>query len=115
MRNEYSDRIKVKIWGDKVQTIEALGKFQLLCAYLMYQTEVVSLPFFLPINTNYTNTERNILEYASEDYNWRNVCLEEEMYTCSSSQELIHPVHLETGQYTFGTGGKCQRSFRYEC
>ena len=26
MRNEYSDRIKVKIWGDKVQTIEALGK-----------------------------------------------------------------------------------------
>lgn len=83
MRNEYSDRIKVKIWGDKVQTIEAL--------------------------------ERNILEYASEDYNWRNVCLEEEMYTCATSQELIHPVHLETGKYTFGTGGRCQRSYRYEC
>jgi hypothetical protein len=67
---------------------------------------IIHYPFF--------DTERNILEYASEDYNWRNVCLEEEMYTDTSSQELIHPVHLESGLYTFGTGGRCERSYRYE-
>ena len=37
MRNEYSDRIKVKIWGDKVETIEALGKFDsLMCTHVMH-------------------------------------------------------------------------------
>jgi len=54
--------------------------------------------------------ERNIIEFASEDYNWRNACQEEEMYFCNDSRELVHPVHVELGHYTFGTGGSCQRS-----
>ena len=42
MRSEYSDRIKVKIWGDKVETIEALGKLNsnvhVMC-YLMHKAK----------------------------------------------------------------------------
>eukprot|EP00578_Thalassiosira_sp_NH16_P029691 CAMPEP_0181077782 /NCGR_PEP_ID=MMETSP1071-20121207/1139_1 /TAXON_ID=35127 /ORGANISM="Thalassiosira sp., Strain NH16" /LENGTH=191 /DNA_ID=CAMNT_0023159059 /DNA_START=149 /DNA_END=721 /DNA_ORIENTATION=- len=56
---------------------------------------------------------RNLAEFAAENYNWRGACQEEEMYICGDTRELIHPVHLEMGHYTFGTGGSCRRS--YEC
>ncbi len=59
-------------------------------------------------------TERNLAEFAAEDYNWRSACQEEEMYICEDTRELIHPVHIELGRYTFGTGGSCHKSYGYE-
>ena len=74
-------------------------------------------------------TVRNELEFATEGYNWRSVCTEEEMYiyyinnnnvedydnaaiivggstATAKSYELIHPVHFDLGEYTFGMGGQ---------
>ena len=76
-------------------------------------------------------TVRNELEFATEGYNWRTVCTEEEMYiyyttnnnvddydsaaaiiaggstaAVAKSYELIHPVHFDLGEYTFGMGGQ---------
>ncbi len=73
-------------------------------------------------------TVRNELEFATEGCNWRTVCTEEEMYMyyyninnnveddsaaiaggyadAKSSYELIHPVHFDLGEYTFGMGGQ---------
>jgi hypothetical protein len=45
-------------------------------------------------------TERNLIEFEAENRDWRCACLEDEMYTCSDTQELIHPAHVETMQYT---------------
>jgi len=77
-KNEYSDRIKAKLWMDRATMCETI--------------------------------DRNLLEYASEKRDWRNVCQEEEMYLCGATRDLIHPVHLETGRYHFSTGGRCERS-----
>jgi hypothetical protein len=55
-------------------------------------------------------TERNLEEFAAENYNWRSVCPEEHMHLCTDTQDLIHPVHLELGRYTFGTGGRVARN-----
>lgn len=54
--------------------------------------------------------ERNLEEFAAENYNWRSVCPEEHMHLCTDTQDLIHPVHLELGRYTFGTGGRVARN-----
>jgi hypothetical protein len=40
--------------------------------------------------------ERNLIEFAAENGDWRGACLEDEMYTCSVTKELIHPAHVET-------------------
>mmetsp|Transcript_14539 Transcript_14539/g.35039 ORF Transcript_14539/g.35039 Transcript_14539/m.35039 type:complete len:211 (-) Transcript_14539:57-689(-) len=56
--------------------------------------------------------DRNLAEFAAEHYDWRSACHEEEMYFCGDTRELVHPVHVEMGHYTFGTGGSlCQRSY----
>ena len=55
-------------------------------------------------------TERNLVELRAENGDWRCVCPEEEMYICGVTGELIHPVHVETKQYVFGTGGFRQQS-----
>lgn len=58
------------------------------------------------------NVERNLLEYAAENNDWRNACHEDEMYLCRATGELIHPVHVEIGDYTFSsTGTNAQRSY----
>lgn len=41
------------------------------------------------------NAERNALEFAAEGWNWRTVTEDEGMYICSSSGELVHPIHLQ--------------------
>eukprot|EP00986_Skeletonema_menzelii_P001284 scaffold338_cov155-Skeletonema_menzelii.AAC.18 len=43
----------------------------------------------------YENAARNHVEYAAENYDWRNACDDEEMYLCRSTGEKIHPVHYE--------------------
>ncbi len=50
--------------------------------------------------------ERNLIEFAAENCDWRCAYLEDEMYTCIVTKELIHPAHVETKQYgvVFGTG-----------
>lgn len=86
-----------------------------------------------------TSTVRNELEFATEGYDWRQVCTEEEMYiyyinnnnvvddcaatirggtVASKSYELIHPVHFDLGKYTFGMGGqiiKLSSDHSYNC
>lgn len=48
------------------------------------------------------NAERNYVEFAAEDCDWRTVCEEDEMYMCRESKELVHRVHVETNE--FGPG-----------
>merc|ERR1712008_195209 len=49
------------------------------------------------------NTERNLVEFTAEKGDWRSARLEDEMYICGVTGELIHPVHIETSQYVFGS------------
>lgn len=125
MRNEYSDRIKAKLWTDRVELCEAVGKltYHNMISYVHIVSDihsskrctshtVCSLDLLFFINEHLT--ERNLTEFASENYNWRNVYHEEEMYICKHTQELIHPIHIEHGLYSFGTGGHCQRSSYYD-
>lgn len=50
------------------------------------------------------NVDRNRVEFTAESRDWRRVCLEDDMYICGITGELIHPIHLQTSQYVFGTG-----------
>lgn len=55
------------------------------------------------------NIERNLLEFNFEYRDWRSVVLEEEMYRCGISGELIHPIHVGN-RYVFGKPSSRQSS-----
>mmetsp|Transcript_32008 Transcript_32008/g.67751 ORF Transcript_32008/g.67751 Transcript_32008/m.67751 type:complete len:173 (-) Transcript_32008:183-701(-) len=47
------------------------------------------------------NVERNRIEFASEDFDWRKACSEDEMFICNDTRELIHPIHIANRRFTF--------------
>lgn len=63
MRNEYSERVRSRIWSNRFELQE--------------------------------NAQRNAVEFAAEGWNWRQVKEDGEMFICSVSGELVHPVHCQ--------------------
>jgi hypothetical protein len=63
MRNEYSDRVRSRLWSNRYEIHE--------------------------------NASRNAVEFAAEGWDWRNVTEDDGMFVCTSSGELIHPVHCQ--------------------
>jgi len=41
------------------------------------------------------NATRNAIEFQAENWDWRSVTEDEGMFVCTSSGELIHPVHCQ--------------------
>jgi len=41
------------------------------------------------------NATRNAIEFQAEGWDWRSVTEDEGMFVCTSSGELIHPVHCQ--------------------
>ena len=82
---------------------ESVGK-SILCHYSPSASYVICI-----ITNTYLSPRsiqpkvRNRLEYASENYDWRNACHEDEMYRCKETDVLVHPVHVEAGIYSFDT------------
>mmetsp|Transcript_36632 Transcript_36632/g.79083 ORF Transcript_36632/g.79083 Transcript_36632/m.79083 type:complete len:238 (-) Transcript_36632:429-1142(-) len=51
----------------------------------------------------YEMVERNIVEFSAERGDWRHAYLEEQMFVCGVTGKLIHPAHIQTSQYVFGS------------
>jgi hypothetical protein len=50
-----------------------------------------------PAEEIHENAQRNAVEFSSEGWNCQEVVEEDDMYICSGTQELIHPVHVQLG------------------
>jgi len=106
LRSDYSNSLRAKLWSDIVERCDNEGTRSLYLRINFYShtpsdpSISTNHPIFCIERSFSSTTERNLIEFVSEDNDWRRVCLEEEMYTCSETQELIHPVHVETKLYT---------------
>jgi len=49
------------------------------------------------------NLAKNLVEFNAENRDWFDVCLEDKMYVCGHTGELIHPVHMQPNQYACGS------------
>jgi hypothetical protein len=97
MRNEYSSRIKARLWADSKEIHENAARNAIEFATEGCVLSLSSKCFYLLMNTSYICRLFCALIHNSKyhSWDWRNVIEDDAMYMSVSTGELIHPCHYD--------------------